>query len=391
MNIRNFENFKQFASEHGCKRCIIRCDLNLPSDIEDLSRVYAVKDTILSVASMGLQVILISHYKRPKPEDVSNPKFSLEQIVPSVSKVLGRDVAFEKHSIFDIEPSDITAPITLLENLRFYEGETKNDDTLAQRLAKFGDIYINDAFSVSHRAHSSVCAIAKHLPSFAGLSMMREISGITKATENIKRPYTAIIGGAKVSTKIDVLKKLSLDADYLVVAGAMANTFLASQGHDMKKSLIEPEQFETAREIVSKAKAEIILPTDFLVSPDVETNGVQCDLGNIPDDCGCFDIGEKSTARIVEIIDKSQTLLWNGTLGLFECANFQYSSEIVSKHVAERTKNAGLISITGGGETIASLGKYKPDMTFVSTAGGAFLEYIAGYELPGVKVLSNGR
>ncbi len=391
MNIRNFENFKQFASKHGCKRCIIRCDLNLPSDIEDLSRVYAVKDTILSVASMGLRVILISHYKRPKPEDVSNPKFSLEQIVPSVSKVLGRDVAFEKHSIFDIEPSDITTPITLLENLRFYEGETKNDDTLAQRLAKFGDVYINDAFSVSHRAHSSVCAITKHLPSFAGLSMMREISGITKATEDIKRPYTAIIGGAKVSTKIDVLKKLSLDADYLVVAGAMANTFLASQGHDMKKSLIEPEQFETAREIVSKAKAEIILPTDFLVSPDLETNGVQCDLENIPDDCGCFDIGEKSTARIVEIIDKSQTLLWNGTLGLFECANFQYSSEIVSKHVAERTKNAGLISITGGGETIASLGKYKPDMTFVSTAGGAFLEYIAGYELPGVKVLSNGR
>ena len=186
-----------------------------------------------------------------------------------------------------------------------------------------------------------------------------------------------------------MLKKLSLDADHLVVAGAMANTFLASQGHDMKKSLIEPEQFETAREIMSNAKAEIILPTDFLVSPNVKTNGAQCELANIPDDCGCFDIGEKSTARIIEVIKKSQTVLWNGTLGLFECANFQYSSEIVSKYVAERTKNAGLISIAGGGETIASLGAYKSDMTFVSTAGGAFLEYIAGYELPGIIALSN--
>ena len=302
--------------------------------------------------------------------------------------MLGRGVTFEKRSIFDIDQSEITAPITLLENLRFYAGETKNDDALAKRLAQFGDVYINDAFSVSHRAHASVCAITKYLPSFAGLSMQREIEGITKATEDIQRPYTAIIGGAKVSTKIDVLKKLSLEADYLVIAGAMANTFLAAHGHDMKKSLIEPEQFETARGIMANAKAEIILPTDFLASPNVETNGVECGLSSIPDDYGCFDIGEKSTARIMEIIDKSHTLLWNGTLGLFEFANFNYSSDKVSQHVAERTKNNGLISIIGGGETIASLSQYKPDMTFVSTAGGAFLEYIAGYQLPGVSVLA---
>lgn len=387
MNIKNFENFKQFVKNNRCKRCIIRCDLNLPSDIEDLSRVHSIKDTVLSVAGMGLHVVLISHYKRPKPEDINNPKFSLKQIVPSIEKVFGRNIAFEKRSVFDIEPSEIIAPITLLENLRFYEGETKNDDTLAMRLAQFGDVYINDAFSVSHRTHTSVCAITKHLPSFAGLSMQREIDGITRVTENIKRPYTAIIGGAKVSTKIDVLKKLSLNADYLVVAGAMANTFLAAQGHDMKKSLIETEQFETAREIMANANAEIILPTDFLVAPNVETNGIQCNLSDIPDDCGCFDIGEISTARILEIINKSHTLLWNGTLGLFEFANFDYSSEKVSRHVAECTQNAGLISIIGGGETIASLRKYKPDMTFVSTAGGAFLEYIAGYELPGVIAL----
>lgn len=389
MNIKNFENFKQFVKGNKCERCIIRCDLNLPSDIEDLSRVHAIKDTVISVADMGLQVILISHYKRPKSGDIGNPKFSLEQIVPSIKQMLGRDVAFEKQSVFDIEPNEVTEPITLLENLRFYEGETQNDDIFARRLAEFGDIYINDAFSVSHRAHASVCAITKYLPSFAGLSMQREIDGITQATENIKRPFTAIIGGAKVSTKIDVLKKLSLEANYLIIAGAMANTFLAAQGNDMKKSLTEPDQFETAREIMAHAKAEIILPTDFLVSSNVEANGIQCDLSNLPDDYGCFDIGEKSTEHIIEIIDTSNTLLWNGTLGLFEFANFNYSTNKVSKHVAERTQNAGLISITGGGETIASLGRYKSDMTFVSTAGGAFLEYIAGYELPGVVALSN--
>ena len=389
MNIKNFENFKEFVAKNNCKRCIIRCDLNLPSDIDDLSRVYAIKDTVLSVADMGLQVILISHYKRPKPADIGNRKFSLEQIVQSVSKVLERDVSFENRSIFDIKAGDIKAPITLLENLRFYEGETNNDDNLAKCLATFGDVYINDAFSVSHRAHASVCAITKHLPSFAGLSMMREIDGITKATENIKRPYTAIIGGAKVSTKIDVLKKLSLEADYLIIAGAMANTFLAANNYDMKKSLIEPEQFDTAREIMKNAKAEIILPNDFLVSQNVETNGTYSDLNNIPDNCGCFDIGELSTTRILEIIDKSHTLLWNGTLGLFEFANFNYSTERVSKHIAERTKNTGLISIIGGGETIASIGKYKSDMTFVSTAGGAFLEYIAGYKLPGIEALQS--
>ena len=387
MNIKNFENFKEFVANNNCKRCIIRCDLNLPSDIEDLSRVYAVKDTVLAVADMGLQVILISHYKRPKPEDVGTQKFSLDQIVQKVSKVLGRDVAFEKQSVFNIKASDIKEPITLLENLRFYEGETKNDDELAKCLATFGDVYINDAFSVSHRAHASVCAITKYLPSFAGLSMMREIDGITKATENIKRPYTAIIGGAKISTKIDVLKKLSLEADYLIIAGAMANTFLAAQSYDMKKSLIEPDQFDTAREIMANSKAEIILPNDFLVSQNVDINGTHSDLNNIPDTCGCFDIGEKSTARILEIIDKSHTLLWNGTLGLFEFANFNYSTALVSQHVAECTRNAGLISIIGGGETIASLGKSKADMTFVSTAGGAFLEFIAGYKLPGIVVL----
>lgn len=387
MNIKTFEDFKKYVSENGCKRCIIRADLNLPSDIEDLSRVYAIKDTVLSVLEMGLQVILISHYKRPKPEDNSDPKFSLENIVQSVSKVLENDVVFEKSSVFDLDPKDIRAPLTLLENLRFYEGETKNDDVLAKQLAKFGDVYINDAFSVSHRAHASVCAITKYLPSFAGKSLQKEIDGISQATENAEKPFLAIIGGSKVSSKIDVLKQLSQKADYLVITGAMANTFLAAKGYDLKKSMVEEDQFETARGIEKNSKATIILPTDFLVSKDINENGWNCDLDSIPDDCGCFDIGEKTTNQIIEIINKAKTLLWNGALGAFEFANFRKSSDIVTKHIAERTKNDGLISVIGGGETIASIGNYKSEMTFVSTAGGAFLEFVAGYKLPGVEAL----
>lgn len=387
MNIRTFEDFKKHVSENKCKRCIIRVDLNLPSDVEDLSRVYAIKDTVLSVMEMGLQVILISHYKRPKPEDISNSKFSLENVVSSVKKVLGHDVTFEKSSIFDIDPNIIRSPLTLLENLRFYKGETKNDDELAKHLAKFGDVYINDAFSVSHRAHASVCAITKYLPSFAGKSLQKEIEGISQATENSKKPFLAIIGGSKVSSKIDVLKQLSQTADYLVITGAMANTFLAAKGYDLKKSMIEEDLFETAREIEKNSKAEIILPNDFLVSKDINENGWNCDLEKIPDDCGCFDIGEKTTSRIIEIIKKSKTLLWNGALGAFEFANFNKSSIRITEFIAEQTKNSGLISVIGGGETIASIGRYKADMSFVSTAGGAFLEFVAGYKLPGLEVL----
>lgn len=387
MNIRTFEDFKEYVSAHGCKRCLVRCDLNLPSDVEDLSRVYAINDTVLSVLDMGLQVILISHYKRPKIDDIPNPKFSLRNIVDSVSKVLGKSVSFVRSSIFDIEPKDVDSPLTLFENLRFYEGETKDDDELAERLSKFGDVYINDAFSVSHRAHASIRAITKYLPSFAGKSLQNEIEGISKVTDNVARPLLAIIGGSKVSSKIGVLKQLSQTADYLVVAGAMANTFLAARGVDMKQSMVETDQLAIAREIEANSKAEIILPTDFLVSRDINENGVNCDLDEIPSDCGCFDIGEQTVKQILDIINRSTTLIWNGALGAFEFANFNKSSDIVTRHIAEKTQHGQLISVIGGGETIASIGDYKSAMTFVSTAGGAFLEFIAGDNLPGIDAL----
>ncbi len=384
-NFRDFENF--IKSNDSIKRCIIRVDLNLPSDVEDLSRVYAVKDTVLSVLDLGLDVVLISHYKRPKLEDISNPKFSLQNIVDKVSKVLGKDVYFEKSSIFDIDPSSIKSKLTLLENLRFYEGETKNNDELAKRLAKFGDVYINDAFSVSHRAHSSVEAITKHIPSFAGKSLEREIEGISNVTQNISRPFTAIIGGSKVSSKIDVLKQISKTADCLIITGAMASTFLAAKGFDMKSSLIEKDQFETALDILKNSAAEIILPVDFLASKDINESGNNYVIEDIPDGYSCFDIGSSSTSKIIEILRKTKTLLWNGAIGAFEFANFDNSSKMITPVIVEFTKSGNLISVIGGGETIASIGDYKKDMTFVSTAGGAFLEFVAGYKLPGLIAL----
>lgn len=385
--IKGFEEFKNFVKSNNVKRCIIRVDLNLPSDVEDLSRVYAIKDTVLNVLGLGLNVILISHYKRPKPEDKSDSKFSLKNIVEKVAKVLGVSVAFEESSVFDIEPNSINSKLTLLENLRFYEGETKNDDALAKRLAMFGDVYINDAFSVSHRAHCSVSAITKYLPSFAGMSLEREIDGISKVTQNISRPFTAIIGGSKISSKIDVLKQISQTADYLIITGAMANTFLAARGVDMKNSLVEEEQFDTALEILRNSKSEIILPTDFLASKDINQNGVNCSKDAIPDGYSCFDIGEETSSKIIELLKKTKTLLWNGAIGAFEFANFNTSSNTITPVIADLTKAGKLISVIGGGETIASIGDYKKDMTFVSTAGGAFLEFVAGYELPGLTAL----
>jgi phosphoglycerate kinase len=349
--------------------------------------VYAVKDTILAVIELGLDVVLISHYKRPIPEDVVNEKFSLKNVVNDVSEALGRVVYFEKTSIFDLSPESITSPITLMENLRFYEGETKNDAEFGKRLSEFGDVYINDAFSVSHRSHASVCAITEYLPSFAGISMQREIEELSKVTSNISRPFMAIVGGSKVSSKIEVLKQISQTADYLVIAGAMANTFLTAQGYNLKNSMIESEQIQTAAEILEKSRAQILLPVDFLAAVNIRENGKNYQLTDIPDGFSCFDIGNTSISRVTQIIEKSRTLLWNGALGAFEFSNFNTSSKVITKCIVEHVKASELVSIVGGGETVASIGEYKNDMTFVSTAGGAFLEFVAGYELPGIKAL----
>ena len=389
MKIKNFNDFKTHIANHAnIKRCIIRCDFNIPSDIEDHTRIYAAKETILAVLAMNIDIVLISHYKRPAIDDIVNPKYSLVNIKDILSKILEVDVDFIKYSIFDIKPTDISSRVALLENLRFYEGETTDDDELGERLAQFGDVFINDAFSVSHRAHASVSSITKFLPSFAGISCSNEIENISKVICNIAHPYTAIIGGSKISSKINILQSISKIADYLIITGAMANTFLASQGVDMKKSLVFEDQFELARDILKNSTAKIILPTDFVASSDINQNGENFAIQDIPDGFGCFDIGRATTNEICAIIKQSKTLLWNGAVGAFEFSNFGTASKIISEEIATQTSEHQLVSVIGGGETIASIdSKTRQKMTFVSTAGGAFLELVAGQDLPALTAL----
>ncbi|MDR1609249.1 MAG: phosphoglycerate kinase [Holosporales bacterium] len=388
MMIRDFKDFKEYVARHRhVRRCIVRADLNLPSDVEDLTKVHAIKDTVMDVLAMDLRVVLISHYKRPSAEDANDPKYSLRNVVNNVSSVVGEEVNFMGGLLFDIDPSSITAKVTMLENLRFYDGETKNDRWFAEELAKFGDIYINDAFSVSHRRHASVCAITEHLPSFAGHSMKREIDGISAVTDHIKRPFTAIIGGSKISSKMEVLKQLSQTADTLVITGAMANTFLASKDVDMKCSLVERDQLEIAAKILREAQANIMLPEDVVAAESINHAGSSYDVTQIPDGYSCFDIGPRAIAKITGIIEKSRTLLWNGAVGAFEFSNFCEGSATVAKVVSHATRHNAIVSVIGGGETVASIGIYKDDITFISTAGGAFLEFVAGYKLPGVEAL----
>jgi phosphoglycerate kinase len=386
--MKKFEDLKEYVATHSdVQRCLIRADLNLPSDIEDLTRIYAIKETVLTTLELGLAVVLISHYKRPTPEDADNPKFSLQKIADKIADVIGQNVSFHGGSVFDLDPNAIATRVTLLENLRFYEGETKNDDAFAKKLSEFGDVYINDAFSVSHRRHASVCAITNHLPAFAGLSLQNEIENLSKLTRDIKRPYTAIIGGSKIASKIEVLRKLSTVADHLVIAGAMGNTFVSATGTDLQESLIEPDQLENAKEIMESASARIILPVDVSASSNINENGRNYSIYEVPPGHAAYDIGQETANAITSTIENSKTLLWNGALGAFEFANFDASTNVISMYVAERTRNGDLISIIGGGETVASIGDYKRDVTFASTAGGAFLEFIAGYELHGLRAL----
>ncbi|MDR2074831.1 MAG: phosphoglycerate kinase [Holosporales bacterium] len=389
MQIRDFEAFKKWlTSNQNVSYVLVRCDLNIPSDTEDLSRIHAIKDTILELLALNLKVVLISHYKRPNSKEYFKRAFSLKRIAKKISKVVGEKVKFCGGPIQKISRTDFKSKITLLENLRFYEGEGKNDENFAKELAKFADVYINEAFSVSHRAHASVEAITRILPSFAGISFAREVHGLSEVISNIEKPYTVIIGGSKVSSKIKVLESISMQADYLIITGAMATTFQEALGHNMGKSLVERELFKAVLKIYTDSSAKIILPMDFLVSENINEKGCPCSIDDVKKNEGCFDIGPVSVQIFKDIIDKSKTLLWNGAIGAFEFANFSTASKKISKFVAEKTKKKEIVSIIGGGETVASIGSYKDSMTFVSTAGGAFLEYVTGAELPGIKALS---
>jgi phosphoglycerate kinase len=381
------------------KRVLCRVDLNLPmtdGKVADDTRVRAVAPTIRELADKGGKVILLAHFGRPKggPEE----KYSLRQIVPAVSAVLGRTVGFAEDCIGPKAEAAVAAmkngDILLLENTRFHKGEEKNDPEFTAALAKLGDVYVNDAFSAAHRAHASTEGLAHYLPAYAGRAMQAEIEALESALGSPKRPVVAIIGGAKVSSKIDVLENLTAKVNALVIGGGMANTFLVAKGMAVGKSLAEPDLADTARRIIAaadKAGCTIVLPYDVVVAAEFKAGApsTTVPVDAVPADQMILDVGPRSVAAVDQWIDKAATLVWNGPLGAFEVPPFDKATVEAARHAAERTRKGGLLSVAGGGETVAALkhAGAADGFSFVSTAGGAFLEWLEGKALPGVEVL----
>ncbi len=384
------------------KRVLVRVDLNVPvSDgkVGDTTRIERVLPTLNELSNKRAKIILLAHFGRPK--GAVNPAMSLEPVVASVAELTGRPAAFASDCIGETAASAIAGladgGILVLENTRFHPGEESNDDAFADQLAALGDIYVNDAFSAAHRAHASTEAIARRLPAYAGRAMHAELEALEAALGNPKHPVVAVVGGAKVSSKIDLLANLIEKVDALVIGGGMANTFLAARGVRVGKSLYEPDLAETARQIMTQAAASntaIILPTDAVVAKAFEAGAENrtVTLDQVADDEMILDGGEKTTAIINAWIDDAATLVWNGPLGAFEIPPFDRATVAAAQHAAERTKAGKLKSIAGGGDTVAALNHAGAgdDFSYVSTAGGAFLEWMEGKPLPGVEVLRRG-
>ena len=381
------------------KRVLIRVDLNVPMKdgmVSDDTRIRAILPTVRDVSKRGGKAILLAHFGRPKGERV--PEMSLAPVVPALETLLGRAVAFANDCIGNDAASAIAkmsdGDVLLLENTRFHKGEEKNDPIFTSALAELGDIYVNDAFSAAHRAHSSTEGLAHQLPAFAGRAMQAELDALEKALTSPQRPVIALVGGAKVSSKIDLLENLVTKVDALVIGGGMANTFLHAQGLSVGKSLCEKDLAETARRIMAKAQdanCAIILPVDatvayhFQAHTPTQTYGVDA----IPEDGMILDVGGLSVERINAAIDEAATLVWNGPLGAFEMEPFDRGTVEAARHAAKRTKAGQLLSVAGGGDTVAALNHagVADDFTYVSAAGGAFLEWLEGKPLPGVEVL----
>ena len=384
------------------KRVLMRADLNVPVEngqVADATRIERVLPTIKALCDGGAKLVIMSHFGRPKGE--RSPETSLKPVANKLQETLGSPVVFLDDCVGPDVEAGVNAledgDVALLENLRYHKGETANDAGFAKQLAALGDIYVDDAFSCAHRAHASVEAITHLLPSYAGKSMMAEIDALASALQSPKRPVMAIVGGAKVSTKIDVLTNLAQRMNVVVVGGGMANTFLYAQGVDIGNSLCEPDLKDTAREIMAKAKesgCEIMLPVDQVVAkelaPGVETE--VCDTGAVPAGMMILDVGPKSIARLKDKLGEMATLLWNGPLGAFEVAPFGEGTFALAREAGRLSKDGKLITIAGGGDTVRALNTagVAPDFTYVSTAGGAFLEWLAGERLPGVVALAGG-
>ncbi len=381
------------------KVALVRVDFNVPMEnglVTDDTRLRAAVDTVQSLRTAGAKVALLAHFGRPKGERVA--EMSLAPIAGAFAKVLGANVSFVadckgehvKKAIADLQP----AGVILLENTRFYKGEETGDIDLAKEIAALGDLFVNDAFSAAHRRHVTTAVLADLLPAYAGINMEEELDALDKALGNPERPVMAIVGGAKVSSKIDLLKNLVTKVDALAIGGGMANTFLFARGHSVGKSLCERDLMETAKEIEAIAKAsgcDIILPRDVVVAKEFKAHAAHrvCGLDEVADDEMILDAGPQSVAILATAMDVAKTVVWNGPLGAFELEPFDKATVSAAKAAAARAKAGKLIAVAGGGDTVAAMhhAGVADDLTFISTAGGAFLEWMEGKQLPGVEAL----
>jgi phosphoglycerate kinase len=379
------------------KKIILRLDLNVPlidGIIKDTTRIDKILQTIKFLLEQNSKIIILSHVGRPKGKIVE--ELSLKPIGEELEKKLNEKVKLIKDNIHKIDKNFIESfneKILLLENIRYYPEEENNDEKFAEHLAGLGDIYVNDAFSCSHRAHASVCEISKFLPSFSGLQLDLEIEALKKITSNITKPVTCIIGGSKISTKINVIKNLISKFDNIIIVGGMANNIIEYQGNNIGKSIKEENVHSIVNEIIALSKKEnckIIYPEDVVVSNNLNGLPKIKELSEINSDEMILDIGPKTIKKISEIIDITKTILWNGPAGYFENPDFANGSIEIAKKIIENNKENKIYSVAGGGDTVSLLNSLNAveNFNFVSTAGGAFLEYLEGKELPGIKALS---
>ncbi len=379
------------------KRVLVRVDINVPmenGEVTDITRIARIAQTVYDIQDAGGKVILMAHYGRPKGKVVE--EMSLIHVAPAVADELGVPITFADSDYRDAVKEMTNDEVLLLENLRFNPGEEANDMGFAKRLASLCDVYVNDAFSAAHRAHASTHAIATLRPSCAGRLMAQELSALEAALGNPKRPVVAVVGGAKVSSKLDLLGNLVGKVDHLVIGGGMANTFLAAQGMNVGQSLCEHDLADTAREILAKAEAagcEIILPRDIVVAREFKAGADNETVAPdaCPADAMILDAGPETVAYIKDVLENAKTLIWNGPLGAFEIEPFNAATNAAAMAAAKLTNSGKLISVAGGGDTVAALNQAgaADKFTYISTAGGAFLEWMEGKELPGIAALQN--
>jgi phosphoglycerate kinase len=381
------------------KRVLVRVDLNVPMEngkVSDATRIERAAPTIAEIADKGGKVILLSHFGRPK--DGPNPKYSLRPVADKIAEVLNRKVAFADDCIGEPAEKAVAAmkpgDILCLENTRFHKEEEKNEPAFVAALAKLGDIYVNDAFSAAHRAHASTEGLGHKLPAYAGRAMQAELDAFNKALLGPARPVAAIVAGAKISTKLDLLGNLLEHVDVLMIGGAMANTFLAAQGKKIGKSLSEPDLTQTARDILAEAKIknrEVVLPVDAVVAKKLEAKAPSrvVTVDKVGSDDMILDVGPESVAHVISVLARVKTLVWNGPFGAFEMEPFDNGTVEVAEAAAELTAAGKLVTIAGGGDTVAALNAagVTERFTYVSAAGGAFLEWLEGKALPGVEIL----